>query len=203
MDGVTKLNIYTIGDSHAKYGWNRVNELDIKVIITHLGPVLAHSIMKDWRSRIQIRPNRFSRDSLVIFHFGEIDCRCHIGKRPNPAAALQQLVPGYLSAIAQASEILEGRVAVSTVPPPPAQINTPDPVQFPVSGSSLQRSHFANTFNKLISAYAPQNGLEIFDSSFFVTDNDGYMNAEYSSDGVHIDDPSILVLALKENFKLM
>ena len=71
------LKIHTIGDSHAKFPWINVSIENTKVIIHHLGPRLMYTVgEKPWLT--SIKNFNVRRKDIIIYCFGEIDCRCHI-----------------------------------------------------------------------------------------------------------------------------
>ena len=67
------MKIHTIGDSHSVHPWNKIDN----IIIHHQGPKLCYSIGRDG---INLTNLNIKENDLLIFCFGEIDCRCHIIK---------------------------------------------------------------------------------------------------------------------------
>ena len=78
------MQIHTFGDSHSYSGWERIK--NIKINIHHLGPILAYSFGRDGLSRNNIANSCFNvnENDIVIFCFGEIDCRGHVHKHLEP-----------------------------------------------------------------------------------------------------------------------
>ena len=74
--GVHLMNIHTFGDSHARYGF-----CNNPLINTHdISSSLCYSFGRDKLNRLNITNFNVKENDMVIFCFGEVDCRCHIHK---------------------------------------------------------------------------------------------------------------------------
>jgi len=195
--------LYTIGDSHAKYGFLSLKNYlpNYNISITHLGPVLMYSISKDWRSRIRIRPSKFHHSSSVWFFFGEIDCRVHLLRSDKQVISVSSLAESYVSAVHQMSQLLQERscrISIVGVPPPaPPEFIYRDK-QFIVSGSCNERLSVHRQINSKLKETVDDYGcaLHFIDPFIFAARHDGFMHEVASSDGVHIDNHSILAMMI-------
>jgi len=94
------MTIHTFGDSHSYFGWDNIPNVKIH----HLGPKLCYSIGRDGinikdnsnvcsfgKNGITIKDNAVVKENdVVIFCFGEIDCRCHVHKYITPTNTSKQ-----------------------------------------------------------------------------------------------------------------
>lgn len=81
------MSIHTFGDSHSNNGWNFDN-----INIHHIGSTLCYSFGRDKLNRLNIKNFGVRENDIVIFCFGEIDCRCHIYKYVNAHRNYQQII---------------------------------------------------------------------------------------------------------------
>ena len=75
------MTIHTIGDSHSFFGFDTNKTNKSSTIINHnIRPAtLAYSVGRDKLNRLDIRKFDDIKDNdILIFSFGEIDCRCNI-----------------------------------------------------------------------------------------------------------------------------
>ena len=74
-----KITIHTIGDSHAQIPWEKINIPGIQININNLGARLMYRVGTE-PSLIKLTKFKVKNGDIVIFCFGEIDCRCHVWK---------------------------------------------------------------------------------------------------------------------------
>ena len=80
------MTIHTFGDSHSTNGWNNVDG-------HHLGPRLCYNFGKKKLEVCDIRVFKKINDGdILIFSFGEIDCRCHVHKHINENNSYQKII---------------------------------------------------------------------------------------------------------------
>ena len=136
------MALHVFGDSHSVACFGRISEIDMHWVRA----VTMHRIGRDGADflleGVTIRPG-----DILIFVFGEIDIRAHIGRiadttgRPRQQL-LQELVDAYLASIARATVrpwTSSGLVFTSVVPPSP---HSPCQVakEFPAWGTLDDRS---------------------------------------------------------------
>jgi hypothetical protein len=200
---MTSPFLYTIGDSHAKYGFLSLKRAlpNYNISITHLGPVLMYSISRDWQSRIRIKPPKFHPFSSVWFFFGEIDCRVHLLRSDKDIISIPELADSYVSAVYQMTQLLQERnckVSIVGVPPPAPPDFIYNDEKFIVSGSSNERLLVHRQLNNKLKERVKYYGssLHFIDPFTFAARDDGFMHKLSSSDGVHIDNHSILAMMI-------
>jgi hypothetical protein len=89
--------IYGIGDSHIR-GLGGILEP------YHVDAATAYSLLKEdsWtraRKRALLYLRKIPDEDWVVLSFGEVDCRCHINKFPNPYKAAKETVKRYFKFI--------------------------------------------------------------------------------------------------------
>ena len=82
------MTIFTFGDSHSLHPFNKLAYVNRNTI----GAVLAFSIGRDRLARLDLRKFPVSDGDIVIFCFGEIDCRCHIHKYVTEENSYQSII---------------------------------------------------------------------------------------------------------------
>ena len=88
------MKIYTFGDSHVYHAWKNILPKDINKLLYnlrkffdskefidiqthHLGPILCYSFGRNVFSKCDINLGKYKvhYEDIVVFAFGEIDCR--------------------------------------------------------------------------------------------------------------------------------
>ena len=134
--------IHTVGDSHSKYAWTGIPG----VTNTYLGPTLMYHFGSYRRYVTKDIP----MDSIVCFSWGEIDCRCHVGKYPPYQLTIDMLVHNYFRTI---ESNVNGRnpslIWIYNVVPP---IRNPiETLDFPFIGSLEERVEYVRYMNEQLS----------------------------------------------------
>lgn len=126
--------IHVVGDSHAVFCFTgkksgNINDFSYKdhtvqFSINWLGPITMHRIGRDGLSFLNITQFNVIENDIMIFVFGEIDVRCHIGKQRdfggrNMDEILQCLVKNYCETIIKNRSLYQTVhcVVVNVVPP--------------------------------------------------------------------------------------
>ena len=92
------ITLHTYGDSHATHfgGWDGVTIDTIRISTNHLIGKLAYSFGRD---KIQVVKG-VNENDIILFCFGEIDCRCHINKyEPDWKLSIDNLIDTYFDTI--------------------------------------------------------------------------------------------------------
>ena len=146
--------IFVLGDSHTK-----AFEGTPHCIIHHLGPITMHRVGRDRSKLFHLTDFGIKDGDAVVFVFGEIDARCHIGKqrdlfKRDLREIIQTLVKSYLGAIAQhCADFHIVKIVYSVIPATDGKEN-PD---YPFWGSLEERAAFVPAAPQ---ALAP--ALEVF-----------------------------------------
>jgi len=182
--GVPKM-IYTFGDSHAWHCWLKIkNTMPFSpgpMTLYHFGfykPVMT--------SKVPL-------EDVVVFSYGEIDCRCQIHKFPPWEETIDKLVENYKLALdANAVGRDPKRVWVNYVVPPPRRDGLPhveaENPDYPFLGSDQERLSFVRRMNDGLKKL-PYTYIDLYDQ---YADKDGFLNPAMSDDQCHVSDPKPL-----------
>ena len=167
--------IHTIGDSHSQSGWGTdVNQHWLK-------DKLCYSVGRDG---IDISTYGINEGDIVIFCFGEIDCRCHVHKHQN----IDFIIKKYFEAINNLS-LKNIKICIYNVPPPcKKNDDTYDDPNYPFLGTNEERKGYYLYFNKKLKETCEEYGYIFFDIYDKYTDENGFLNKEMSDGHVHIAD---------------
>lgn len=185
------MRIHTLGDSHAMYGWRDIPG----VIVHHIGPKLAFSVGRDGLTI----PSEFGIQSgdIVVFSFGEIDCRCHIHKHVTPEKShkeiIDSIVTAYIERIVELSAKLPGvRCCIYNVVPPVQRHTTAENREYPYLGTDEERRSYTLYFNTALATTCAAHGLIFADIYNAYATPEKYLNHKYSDGYVHINNPMFI-----------
>ena len=181
------INIHTFGDSHSLYGWKEIPNINIH----HLGPILCYSIGKDGLTRLNIKNYNVTNNDMVIFCFGEIDCRCHIYKHISENKSYEkiivEIIDNYFKTIQQ--NILQFsnlRTYIYNVVPTVQKYNTEENPDYPYLGSDEERKQYVLYFNKILKEKCDEYKFGFFNIYKQYCDETGFLNKLLSDGHVHI-----------------
>ena len=181
------MKIHTIGDSHSFNGWEK------DIVKHHIGPVLCYSFGKEKLSRCDISAFNIQDGDTVVFCFGEIDCRCHVGKHVSSTNTytdiIDKLVFNYFEAIEL--NILKLRkklknICVYNIVPPIEKHNTLENPDYPYLGTDEERKQYTLYFNQCLKSKCIEKGYMFFDIYNKYTNSNGFLQKELSDGNVHI-----------------
>jgi len=96
--------IIAIGDSHAQWGFGRLEDY---YIVVHLGPRTAYNI-QNHDDQVRQELSKHPSDSPTIFCLGEVDCRGHISNHVSTERTIEHVVDevtdrytGYIKELAK------------------------------------------------------------------------------------------------------
>ena len=72
------MTFHTIGDSHAKHGFEKIQINNSPVRIHQLSHSFMYEIGREWLSGLDVSRFPIHNGDVVLFSFGENDCRCLI-----------------------------------------------------------------------------------------------------------------------------
>ncbi|MBT4127892.1 MAG: hypothetical protein HOE32_04475 [Nitrospina sp.] len=191
--------LHTFGDSHASHihgGWNNEKmNLPVQIISNHLGPKLMHSFGRD--KNYLFSHNTVSEGDIVVFCFGEIDCRCHVGKySPNWKPVIDTLVENYFEAIRiNAEQYKDLTITVYNVVPqieresPKNAWMIPYQANAPHVGADSERAEYTRYMNKRLASKCEESGYIFIDVYDKYCDENGFLREELSDKNCHISDP--------------
>lgn len=183
------MSIHTFGDSHSMFGFNKIQGIQVH----HLGPILCHSFGIEKLNRLNIKNYLVKDGDIVIFCFGEIDCRCHIQKHVTPDRSytkiIDELVDNYITAI-EANVNSTMKICIYNVVPPTSKYNTPENPQYPYRGTDDERKQYILYLNSKLKEKCADRNFIFFDVYDKYTDDNGFLNKKLSDGIVHILDES-------------
>jgi len=171
--------IYTLGDSHAWHSWLKIPG----VVTNHYGPMLMYSfgITKPMMTA------DIPTDGMLVFCWGEIDCRCHVHKYQPWQQTIDELVKNYFESI-RINTLNHKDVWVYNVVPPPRKELAAESPGFPFLGTNEERLSYVKYMNKKLSE-GPYGFVDVYDK---YSDADGFLKMELSDGHVHIEDEKYL-----------
>ncbi len=177
--------IFVFGDSHSKEFSDIPN-----ISIHYLGPMTMHRIGRDQLDVLNLSSHGIDKESIVIFAFGEIDVRCHIGKQRdlmnrNLDEVILTLVANYLEAILKIRYLYNNPLCVVYGVTPPTDIVNNS--EYPRYGLLEDRIAITKKLNDLLQSQCKIYGIEFLDVYADFSDEQGALIKELSDDNVHIN----------------
>lgn len=202
------MTIHTIGDSHSFYGFdtNKTNKYS-DIINHHIRPAtLAYSVGRDKLNRLDISKfNNIKENDILIFSFGEIDCRCNIKKHTNKENYKQNIdniVFNYIETIKLNVNLIKikiKKICIYNVVPPPHKNNASENKDYPFIGTDDERLNYVLYFNNKLKEYCEYNNYLFFDVYDKYSDKMGFLLPQYSDGHVHIKDGKYINEFIKSN----
>jgi hypothetical protein len=182
--------IYIFGDSHAKFSFRDLN-------LPHLNcyevSITMHRIGRD-----QWIPNfnnsKHTKDDILIFAFGEVDCRCHISRQimagRDENEIMNELVQKYFDAIRKNITTFKAIIITGIIPPTERNDYEsrygPITHEFPFVGTDEERVRFTERMNYLIRDHCQGSGFYYFYPYQNYKRDNGCLKYELSDLCVHI-----------------
>lgn len=176
---------HVFGDSHAAFCFGAWQGVDVH----WLGPVTMYRVGREGAAFVHSRINNYTPSDAILFIFGEIDARCHIGRIADASGTdrqfvIENLVSKYLDSICAISAEFPGsRMVVSCIPPPSDLNHNPD---YPVYGTLDDRVYVTQQLNMAIRQHAKNRDVLFLDFFFYFADKNGRLRVERSDGTVHI-----------------
>jgi hypothetical protein len=188
------MEIYTFGDSHAYNGWEVIDTYKLKINMHNIGAKLCYSFGRDKLNCLNIKDYNVRDNSIVIFCFGEIDCRCHIYKHISPEKSyetiIDEIVKNYFIAVEEnVKQFNKLKVAIYNVVPPVQRHNTGENPEYPYLGLDDERKEYVLYFNKKLKEYCEKYNYHYFDIYNYYCDENGFLKKNLSDGNVHILHP--------------
>jgi hypothetical protein len=202
---LTKKNylkrIFVYGDSHAIYSFNHP---DLNVVNRHEASRTMHRVGRD-NQIPKFYINEHDENSVLLFTFGEVDCRCHIKKQLNLnrdlKEVLEKLVKNYLNAVKNAIGKYSQIIIVGIIPvvrKSDYELNHKISDKFPFMGTDEERVSYKILLNKLLEEEC-QNYPDfkyIYPYKLYENEN-GTLNYDFSDQFLHISKNTHCVEELK------
>jgi len=183
--------IYIFGDSHANFNFKK---LEIPHINKYENSITMYRISRD-KKIFNFDINYNDKNNIFILHYGEVDCRCHIGKQILLGRSLEEicnnLVIEYIDAIKKVILKYNKIILCSITPPIKKKLYEqkygPVTHEFPFIGEDNERVLYTKLINKLLKEYCIKNNFYFLDVYDYYSEEDGTLNYELSDKTVHIE----------------
>ncbi len=184
------MKVFRIGDSHCINGW--CGPLHT---YKHCGSLLCYTFGKHPFAKCDLNRYQIFDNHVVVFCFGEIDCRCHIYKHVSESRTYQSIiddiVKNYFTAIqAHVQKTIAKNLTIcvyNVVPPVRKETVEQDP-EYPCRGTDNERKSYVLYFNQKLKEYCEEYRYIFFDIYDNYCDEDGFIKKELSDGNVHIKD---------------
>jgi len=146
-----------------------------------------------------------NEDDILIFAFGEVDCRCHIMRQillgREEDEVISELVKNYLKCISTHTTPFRAIIVTGVIPPTEQndyeRINGPIRHEFPFVGTDEERVRFTQKVNTTL-----ENGCKELSFHYFYpyknyTRPNGCLKYELSDRCVHIGDTRMVLEELE------
>jgi hypothetical protein len=198
--------LYLFGDSHAckvASHWGKLELDNVEIIDGSIIGKLAYSFGTKCFEVLNIK-NYVQEGSYVCFCFGETDCRCHVFKQISSIRdyknVIDDIITVYIDAIHKnVSQFNNIKTFVYNVVPPTKYMETDSSHPFPFLGTDEQRKSYYKYFNQKLKEKSDEYGYIFIDVYDKYTDQDGFLNKQYSDGNVHIINPCFVKEWFNEN----
>lgn len=184
--------IHCIGDSHVYVfsGTDVIGGNDsLPFFKTYrLGPHTAYNVIKRREIIEQIIRNEVKRDDIIMFCFGEIDCRTHLLKqahlqKKSIVSVVNECLDRYFEIFRVAQQYGVPLMAWNV---PASSCEEIKQGEYSTYGICQERNHVSQVFNQLLKKRCDESGvifISIFDK---LIDKDGLTNMSYYMDPIHL-----------------
>ena len=202
--------IHTFGDSHAYYAWNQIYPIQTNIKFGSL----CYSFGRDGLKRFNIKSKTTLKiytelqpielqpiqdNDIIIFSFGEVDCRNHIYKHIDEnnsyESIIDNIITNYFIRIEENIQQFNNlRVYIYNIIPPVkiTNLKTPD-----YNGPDEDRKKYVLYFNECLKKHCILKNWGFIDIYDQLVDNEGYLIRSISENHVHLIDCSYLLNFLK------
>ena len=191
------MTIFTFGDSHCKWGWHGINNVETN----WLGPRLAYTLGKRGINLVNISTRPIENNDVVVFSFGEIDCRTHIYNHQPYKETIDKIILGYENAVKENLSTLNNniRMCVLNILPPARKTDRSYNPEYPINGTDEERKAYTLYFNQQLKKMCQYNNWVFIDVYDKYADDEGMLSDELSDKIVHIEDNRYLIEFLREH----
>ena len=149
-----------------------------------------HRVGRDGLQLIDLKKYPINEGDSVIFVFGEIDVRCHIGKqrdiqKRNLEEIIETLTKNYLNSINLNKKTLKNlNTFILSIMPPTNQVFNE---HVPYYGSLEDRINITKKLNEKLSILAKENNIIFIDAYSLLSTQKGDLRYDISDKNVHLD----------------
>lgn len=176
--------LHVFGDSHSKifehYEHTRVH---------WLGPITMHRISRDGINFLDIKKYNVEDYDTVMYVFGEIDVRVHIGKQRDTQNVdldiiINTLVRNYITTILVNAQNFKSLSSIIMCPVPPTNASFDE--GYPYYGSVEDRISITKRLNQLLKEQAALYQIKVLDVYSQFANETGILEPSLSDGFVHI-----------------
>jgi hypothetical protein len=203
------MTLHTFGDSHRLYiSSPDESKLQVKFGQGNSWTMAGFGMQK--LNMLNIKNNDVKKNDMVLFSFGEIDCRCHLCKSKNFEKykdIIDDNISSYFESIRVNVEQFDNLITMvyNVVPTVRATLKIlerlgPDSGdRFPIIGSDDERKEVTLYTNLKLKEYCKNHNYIYFDVYNKYCDEEGFLNPILKDDYIHIKD-TIHIKELLERF---
>lgn len=197
--------IYVIGDSHVSvfsgakkivpFYDPRLNRWDETPYFTtcRIGPIIAYNVFNKINMFQSILDRLNKTNDIILFNYGEIDCRVHLPKRASDRGedinfTIQDCVNRYADLL---NRLSEWKIFFTGVHPTTWLESSKD---MPIFGSEIHRNTITKIFNDKLQLKT-NRVISIFDK---LINEDMTTKREYYMDHLHLDGSKTIGLIIEE-----
>ena len=185
------------GDSHGEFSFKNLN-VEHDNCITY--SVTMHRIGRDKIFPKHV-PEMINDDNIFCFVYGEVDCRCHIGKQVllgrNEDDIIGELTDAYVDTIKRVITSYKKIIIVGVIPPTSQEEyeNQYGPIthEFPFVGTDIDRLRYTNKVNEQLKSLCELNGFQYFSCYDYCVRSDGLLDKDHSDGNSHLGNNSIFL----------
>ena len=152
------MKIHTFGDSHASsiYShWGYINIPGVTIKCNHIGSKLMYTFGRLGLDLLNIKNYEVKENDVVIFCFGEIDCRNHVHKHitndKSYKEVVNELANSYFNAIKMnVDQYIKLKTCVYNVIPPTKGFYCGPKHPYPFLGTDIERKKYYTYMNEKI-----------------------------------------------------
>lgn len=198
-------DIYFFGDSHVEKSFKN---LHISHHMLETYSITMHRIGRD--NIIPKFVNNFnSPDSIFVICYGEVDCRCHIGRQilagREEDEIINTLALSYFNTIKNNIHTYKKIIICGIIPPTRQheleEVHGPITHEFPFVGTDIERIIYTNKLNKKLEELCTLEKYIFFNPYSFYKNSDDTLNFELSDTCGHIGHNKVSTIL--EQFELL
>ncbi|PCI94361.1 hypothetical protein COB11_03965 [Candidatus Aerophobetes bacterium] len=180
-------SVHIIGDSHTRT-FSRIPYCKID----WLGPVTLHRVGRDGLDIVDFRKLKIKDGDVVVFTFGEIDTRCHIGRqildhKRKLHEVTELLAKKYIQTILANCKNYSNILPIVYLPTPPGNKQKEVPnYRFPFIGTNQQRVLWAKTLNKDLLKQCRKFKIPCINTYHIYSTPDGLLKRNLTDGHIHI-----------------
>ena len=186
--------IHVFGDSHASsihshWGYIRIPNIIIKC--NYLPGKLMYTFGRLGTNLLNIKNHGVKENDIVIFCFGEIDCRNHVHKHitieKTYKIVIEEIANSYFEAIKNNVKHYNSvKTCIFNVIPPTRGFNVSAGHPYPFLGTDKERKLYYTYMNEKLKKLCQKNNYFYFDIYNESCDVEGFLKKEYSDGNVHL-----------------